>query len=285
MSYPKDIVLNSLRINGGSDHTAGAQTADLIVKGGVLIKQKLCTDSLDVRNDTRTNRITELTKNTGVTIEGVLIKAGVIYGEVQSINDERSLKNDQINIELLKAEQSKNEYLKENSQREHSLQRDRINAECLIEQTKLEMAKMDLAKLELLSKDSQAKAEAQKSELAIVELLSKIESSKAELAKAELAKAELAKAELAKAELAKAEDPICWYQGQVTISFPDNSIKVDTPVVKNTSLIFLTLVNPAPTGPVVSINQIIENEGFIINSDIAAAPYSEGITVNWFILR
>ena len=274
MSYPKDIVLNSLRINGGSDHTAGAQTADLIVKGGVLIKQKLCTDSLDIRNDTRTNRITELTKNTGVTIEGVLIKAGVIYGEVQSINDERSLKNDQINIELLKAEQSKNEYLK-----------NQINAECLIEQTKLEMAKIDLAKLELLSKDSQAKADAQKSELAIVELLSKIESSKAELAKAELAKAELAKAELAKAELAKAEDPICWYQGQVNISFPDNSIKVDTPVVKNTSLIFLTLVNPAPTGPVVSINQIIENEGFIINSDIAAAPYSEGITVNWFILR
>jgi hypothetical protein len=71
----------------------------------------------------------------------------------------------------------------------------------------------------------------------------------------------------------------------VTISYPDNSIKVNTPVVKNTSLIFLTLVNPTPTGPVVSINQITENVGFLINSDIAAAPYSDGITVNWFILR
>jgi hypothetical protein len=70
--------------------------------------------------------------------------------------------------------------------------------------------------------------------------------------------------------------------GQSVITNTNSSVTVNTSDVKTSSLVFLTLVNPDPSGPVVSVGTITDSTSFVINSDTSAGV--SGITVNWAIL-
>jgi hypothetical protein len=71
--------------------------------------------------------------------------------------------------------------------------------------------------------------------------------------------------------------------GQTKIKTTNTSVTVNTPFIQTNSNVFLTLVSPDPSGPVVSIGQIVSGVSFVIESDTVAGVGE--ITINWMIIN
>jgi hypothetical protein len=70
--------------------------------------------------------------------------------------------------------------------------------------------------------------------------------------------------------------------GQIIITNTNTSKTVNSSFIQDSAQVFLTLVNPSPSGPVVAVGDIVNGVSFTLDSDIPAGL--GGITVNWMII-
>jgi len=236
MATKKDLILNTLRINGGLNHNKKeSQFADLDVKGGAFIKQKLCVGSCDIKQDLRLNSISEYVTGSGINVNGVVFKDGVVYAK-------RCVTDDLPQAATLPTPQTPIEQSFKESP-----------------ETKLQTLQ-ELHELQKLQNQLQEQLQEQLQDLKNAQ-------------------------NTTNNELTSRAANNVFYRGQVNIAHPSKTCVVFTPAVTAESLIFLSLVNPTPFGPVISVTKIEVGNSFTIASDIQAGAYSEGITVNWFIHR
>jgi hypothetical protein len=179
--------VTSLKISGGQDvNTNEREFPDLYVKGGAIINKKLVAGNIFTKKCITvpfvyTTCINANNKNNGITIEGVLIKNGTIYGNISSPT-------------LLQQPLS---FSKNTNEIEHVVKK---------------------------IKDT----------------------------------------------------------GQTIITNGYDRVTINTPFIRDSSQVFLTLVNPKPSGPVVSVGDITPGVSFTVLSDVNAEK--EGITINWMII-